>query len=265
MKKETTITIKDLVTASIENYLKNFTYKTRHVILDEIFPIERRVRSIIGGLETSMGQTTWERIIKLVAQSEGGFTLKNKNLKYPDPLPEGLRNIISELENKRVRKQTWISLEECSEKIRHVAKKLDRNSYKLIDPPSGHGVDIYLEKNGQELVMDSKTVQINVGSGKAFNSQLLRWYAYRFAENPDAAITAKIVFPYNPHSPKDWWQKEGLKVFPLVKGEALVQDYFWAFISGQSDCWFNLRNIFKDLHKEGFGLKFNKLFYGKTK
>jgi hypothetical protein len=265
MKTETTSQIKDLVTTSVENYLKKFTYETRHVILDEIFPIERRIRSIIGGLETSMGKTTWERIIKLVAQSEGGFSLRNENLKCPYPMPEILRNTISELENKRVRQPTWISLDECSERLRQVAKKLDRSSYKLIDPPSGHGVDIYLEKNGSELVLDSKTVQINVGGGKSFNSQLLRWYAYRYAENPDATISAKIVFPYNPHSPKDWWQKEGNKVFPLIKGEALVQDYFWAFISGQPDCWCNLVNIFKGLHKEGFGSKFNKLFYGKKK
>ena len=52
--------IEPLVTNTIETVISNYLDKktaptTRHVVLDEIFPTERRIRSIMGGLETSMG------------------------------------------------------------------------------------------------------------------------------------------------------------------------------------------------------------------
>ena len=63
--------IKLLITNSISSYL-NGDLVFASQVLDHIFPRERRIRSIIGGLETSLGTKLWENLAKLLA-SENGF------------------------------------------------------------------------------------------------------------------------------------------------------------------------------------------------
>ena len=62
-------------TDAIKRYLDNKKTPTnQHIILDRVFPVERRVRSIIGGLETSLGTKFWEKLAKEIAR-ENGFSL----------------------------------------------------------------------------------------------------------------------------------------------------------------------------------------------
>lgn len=60
--------IEDIIKSGIENYLEskkndNINYH----VLEEIFPVERRIRSIIGGLETSFGTRVMGAISKTVS------------------------------------------------------------------------------------------------------------------------------------------------------------------------------------------------------
>lgn len=52
MNQNIKIKIKETLKTSLRNFFKNRKVKTFHV-LDYIFPVERRIRSLIGGLETS--------------------------------------------------------------------------------------------------------------------------------------------------------------------------------------------------------------------
>ena len=55
--------VETIVEEAIRSYLDRKTSpKTKHVILDEIFPVERRIRSIVGGLEGSIGTKIWEKL-----------------------------------------------------------------------------------------------------------------------------------------------------------------------------------------------------------
>ena len=70
--------IEQLVTDSISSYLNgNLVYSTQ--VLDYIFPKERRIRAIIGGLETSLGTKLWEQLAKLLA-SENGFEVLDEKI-----------------------------------------------------------------------------------------------------------------------------------------------------------------------------------------
>ena len=59
MKRIVKKKIKDRISSRIRKYLINRKITTCQV-LDDIFPQERRIRSLIGGLETSLGTTLWE-------------------------------------------------------------------------------------------------------------------------------------------------------------------------------------------------------------
>ncbi|MHC5725610.1 MAG: TdeIII family type II restriction endonuclease, partial [Nostoc sp.] len=55
--------IKENLKISIRKFFNNKKVKN-YQVLDDIFPNERRIRSLIGGLETSLGTTFWEPISK---------------------------------------------------------------------------------------------------------------------------------------------------------------------------------------------------------
>ena len=59
-----------LMLAAVGVGVSHLVYSTQ--VLDYIFPKERRIRAIIGGLETSLGTKLWEQLAKLLA-SENGF------------------------------------------------------------------------------------------------------------------------------------------------------------------------------------------------
>ena len=97
--------IEDLVRITIQESITNFfqgkTVKVEHV-LDLIFPRERRIRSLIGGLETSLGTRLWEPLAKAFAE-QGGFSVldeKEFNRRVP-VLPESIRHLISDFEEKK--------------------------------------------------------------------------------------------------------------------------------------------------------------------
>jgi len=70
--------IKQSIEASIRKFFRRKKVKVTHV-LDLIFPVERRIRSLIGGLETSMGTTVWEPVAKVLAKANG-FTVEDRKL-----------------------------------------------------------------------------------------------------------------------------------------------------------------------------------------
>jgi hypothetical protein len=82
----------DLVFEKIEKYFsqdRNFDFK----ILDIWFPVEARIRSYIGGLETSLGQGLWENLAVLLA-SENGFEVLDKK-GFNDSVPKISSNLNS--------------------------------------------------------------------------------------------------------------------------------------------------------------------------
>lgn len=249
--------IKKKIEESIKKFFENKKVRVKHV-LDKIFPVERRVRSLIGGLETSLGTTVWEPIAKLLAK-ENGFIIKEEGLLMPKPFL--LNTDVADLKKLREDKQTKISMVECVKQLRGKAKNINRANLSYEKPPPGKGIDLYLIKNGTEYVFDIKTNQINQGDGLKLNLQLLEWYAYKLTEDPDAQIEARIAFPFNPYK-GDWWEHNGSRAYPLEKGkDAWVENEFWDFCSGQKNTWAEILNLFDELGKENFGQQFSDVLH----
>jgi len=69
-----------------------------------------------------------------------------------------------------------------------------------------------------------------------------------------------LAFPFNPHK-KDYWQKEGGKVSPLIfSEEALVENEFWDFLSGEKNTTELIFDVFREMGEENFGEKFKHIF-----
>ncbi len=248
--------IKESLKKAIKDFFKNKEIKTFHV-LDYIFPKERRIRSLIGGLETSMG-LVWETIAKILAESNG-FEIVSEKILSPEPFPPSLRNELDMLI--AVREKDGITTLECIKRLKNAANNSNLNNLKFSKPPTGTGVDLHLRKGEIEYVFDVKTTQPNVANFKSFNKQLLEWYAYRFAKDPNAKLEARIAIPFNPFK-KNWYEKQQSKIKKCldIERDLFVENEFWDFCSGQSNTWEQIRELFIELGEENFSQEFQDVF-----
>tara|TARA_B110000008_G_C16950282_1_gene556107 strand:+ start:291 stop:1109 length:819 start_codon:yes stop_codon:yes gene_type:complete len=255
LKKE----IKTTLQAAIRSFFLDKEVKVTHP-LDLIFPKERRVRSLIGGLETSLGTTLWEPLAKIFAKNNGFEILDEKEFNASVPaIPRQVMHELSDFKEKKLKNYSLL----CSDYFNDITNLIQRkniissNSTKI---PKGEGIDIWLEKDGCEYLIDLKTVQINAGSGPKFLENILKWFTYRALDNINN-VDCLLGFPYNPHK-KDYWEKEGGKIAPLLKNkEAFVADDFWNILSGMEDTTEFIFEIFKELGEENFGEEFDDIFY----
>ncbi|MEH2058681.1 MAG: TdeIII family type II restriction endonuclease [Nostoc sp.] len=258
--------IKENLKISIRKFFNNKAVKN-YQVLDDIFPKERRIRSLIGGLETSLGTTFWEPISKTLAEINGFKIIKEKIL-VPTPFPQVLQNeldkLVSERENKPNNRR--VSTEECIDRLTNAAAKTnpqDIAAYIYKSPPSGTGVDIHLSKDGIEYLFDIKTAQPNLADFQKFNKQMLQWYAYRLAKDTNAKLKARIAIPFNPFS-KSWYEKQKGKLSssPLdIAQDIWVENEFWDFCSGTENTFEQLKALFVELGHENFAAEFNDMFY----
>lgn len=243
-------TTKKLLKPAIYNYLKRKGGKINTVQpLDFIFPEQRRIRSIIGGLETSLGTKLWENLAKELALKNGFKVNDVKKLNASVAIiPDNLRLHISDLEYQKFNDND-LSLDDIHKSISEfISRNLTNHNFEYGTIPKGEGVDIWFEKNGTEYLYDIKTVQINAGSGPKFMHTLINWHAYRALSGTQKEIKTGIAFPFNPHAPKDFWLKEKGKVSPMTPSvDAFVADEFWDFISGEKDSTEQIFDAFREL------------------
>lgn len=251
--------VEDTVEQSINSFFINKDVKVTHV-LDLIFPKERRIRSLIGGLEGSLGTRVWEPLAKTFA-AESGFTVHNeKHFNDAVPvIPEELRNRVSNFQDKK-RISPKTEVQNFVTEVREFAESLTDSEKRVQTIPQGEGIDIWLSRYGVHYLIDIKTTQINAGSGPKFLSNQLNWVCYQILKDPQSQVEPILAFPFNPH-PCDYWQKETGKVSPLIpRKEARVADEFWDFLLEAKGTTSLIIKAFENIGKRGFGKKFDSFF-----
>ena len=131
-------------------------------------------------------------------------------------------------------------------------------------PPSGFGVDIWLEKDGINYVFDSKAVQPNLAGFTRFLRQVLNWYAYFYSKFPQGEIQARIFFPYNPskHRGQSFWEGATGHGKPLEPNtEGWVENQLWDFCSGYIGTYRVIEEAFTFIKDKGLVTKeLDKIF-----
>ena len=101
-KLKTEDVIKSTVINSIKRYASSkLRNNPRFQILDLLIPKERKIRSIVGGLETSLGTTLWEPLGRALA-SNNGFAIHNRSLQKPTHMPGHLESSLNTIINDRI-------------------------------------------------------------------------------------------------------------------------------------------------------------------
>lgn len=260
--------VEDTITTAITNYLENKgSPETKHVILDSIFPVERRIRSIIGGLETSLGITVWERLAKDIAKANGFSIEDPKRFQKPEKLPKEISTFISQAKQQRENPAEKSDFDDILRNLRALCKA-NKSNLNFIKTSSGDGVDLWFRKNGKNYIFDTKTVQINAGGGNNFANKVLHWYAFFWLKYPEQDLLAGMAFPYSPYPPSfdsdSWWAKNGNRANPLEKGkDAFVQGDFWDLLTDSDDTWSKILSGIRKVDSEKLIKRYSDLFYGK--
>ena len=244
--------IKETVSNGILNYVENNLEKVRPFqILDLLIPKERKIRSIVGGLETSQGKTLWEPLAKSIA-TDNGFVVVPGDLQSPLIMPAALGNTLQIILESRILQNGQYNASTAHSAIKQVCQQFINNPIQGFGPPPrGSGVDIWLQRDGIDYFFDTKTVQPNIAKFREFLSQLFNWYAYFYSGNPNGNAIAKIVFPYNPYK-GDFWENSKANGRPLEpNAEAWVENEFWDFISGEENTFSIIKNCFIELKDVG--------------
>lgn len=247
---------------SIVAYAKrNVDKVAKFQILDLIIPKERKIRSVVGGLETSLGTTLWEPLAKALAL-ENGFEVISEKLECPTNMPSNLSNTLQTIIDERKRNSGAYDAKSSHDAIRNACQVFIKRKIDGFEKaPTGRGVDIWLRKKGINYFFDTKTVQPNIGSFASYMEQLLTWYAYFYSRYPSMHAEARIVFPYNPYK-GSFWDKAMKKGLPLEKNdEGWVEDEFWDFCSGRKNTFSLIQESFKELRiSKELEQEFEKVF-----
>lgn len=249
-KEEIKVIIRKTVQDSVIGYTKRqFNKKNKFQILDLLIPKERKIRSIVGGLETSIGDTLWEPLGKALAEVNGFEIVKEKLLR-PSIMPSTLNNTLQTILEERIKANGLYNAKKSHKAIKDICASFKKNPIdKFVKPTTGKDVDIWLRKKGVNYFFDIKTVQPNIAALNSFVDQVLHWYAYFYSRYPTARAEARIVFPYNPYE-GNFWDKIIKKGFPLEQNtEAWVANEFWDFCSGVSNTTEIIFETFREISK----------------
>jgi len=258
-------TVRETVINSISIFIQNrIDVVPPFQILDLIIPVERKIRSIVGGMETSLGTTLWEPLAKNLAL-RNGFEVVNENLTTPANMPANLQNTLQIVIEGRNNRNPVFHSEYCHNRIKEICQAYIDNPINDFAPAiRGYGVDIWLKKNEVNYFFDTKTVQPNVGALSKCFEQVMNWYAYFYAQFPIQSAQSRIVFPYNPYGEVNFWSRTKGGGWPLEPDtEGWVENQFWDFCSGRENTYQIIQNAFTSISESGHLEEIiQEIFYG---
>lgn len=86
---------KEVLKESFFNYYSTTQKETKHLVLDRLFPTERRISSYMAGLQTSLGTSFWEKLARRLAVLDGFTIINNSELERPNSIPTPLSTLIN--------------------------------------------------------------------------------------------------------------------------------------------------------------------------
>ena len=241
---------KELFYKRFYNYFINKKFdKTKHLILDRLFPEQRKITSIGSGMQTSLG-SFFEKLATIFSGKNGFEIISNDQLQRPN-LNEEIRFLLDETKQNRESGNGEIKLNDFKEKLNKLLPSpLASNQFnKKI---SGKGCDLILKKEQDVFIFDLKTPQINSGYGNTANGSIIEWTAYWKSKfDIDANnIFAKFIFPYNPfdeNNDESWWDHVGDRAKPLTREDVQVGNEFWSFLTDNDNALKSIKKAFNHI------------------
>ncbi len=234
----------NMLRETIEGYFRNLDHRQYYFHpLDLLIKKERRLRSIVGGIETKMGSEFWPKLAREVAILNGLEIIENDELKdivIPSKL-ERFMNTKNKFNNSDDVVRYFTN--NCKD---FADMRINKNIKKSKQP------QIRVIKNNIKYVLKFKTAHPNDGKKKDNQKSVMREYLKECIYNRNIKIQCMIVYPYEIEA------RDKEKVFFVVCGEEL-----WDKILGSDGTYKCILKVFEKLQDDKYLSKlFEKNFYG---
>lgn len=259
--------IQDITTQLLRDwffdYFKSAQSETKHIILDRMFPKERRITSTMSGFQTSLG-SFWEKLSTKFAEENNLKLINPKTLLAPKNSPKELESLITK--TKKYREDNGGELTTLKDELNNAfahSVPIKTETQKIT---KGKGADVVVEKNGNIYIFDIKTVQVNANNGNTFNETIILWTAYyKYLSGIDANnIHAMLVFPYNSANENDdnaWWADFKSRVSPLTPKDVFVGNQYWSFLTDNPNALKQITTAIDQLNQDkDFKALYSKAF-----
>ncbi len=188
-------------------------------------------------MNTTFGISIWEQVAVILAES-AGFQAKRQYdlLGNIDPETEKLIQTIHYDLRAGVRQVSKL------EEIELIRKSIRKGTPRK-DPDSR--VDLFVKIGDVENYFDITSAKPNMKEFSALKLKLLRWTALRLSQDKNVEVFTRLAIPYNPYHPRPYerWTLKGL--YDLDRGEILVGEEFWNFVTGD-DIYDELLDVFQE-------------------
>lgn len=203
------------------------------ILPEEILKGSKFERSFV----TSLGQSVWEEIAKIIVEEEWGFSKRSEHIEgeiYQSQL-RVIQKILNELEHASGgRKPNW------EQELKEVEKVASGEKVKI-----SVVMDLYGESKTKKLYCELKSSKPNSDQTKVSKEKLLKVHAMKKGEN----LVAYFALPDNPYKTKeayDWHHPK--RWFEMNKSPVVMGKDFWDSIGGKGT-FEELIEIFKEAGK----------------
>ena len=230
--------------ASVVNYFYNREeVLTKHPLISSIFPEEYKSRSVIGGLETSLGTSLWEKLALELASLNKIVMHHPSNFKKITNLPDEITSLLNSTD---LSARSSSIVDEFLDDAKKISMKNANFKPKTAKMDKGHGADLYFEISDKIYIVDIKTVQWNAAGGEDFLKRMLKWASFAVFFHKTKNVNVKLVIPYNPFQ-TTWWQQSKKKAEPLWETDILVGSNFWDLLTGLPHSYSFIEKGFKEI------------------
>jgi hypothetical protein len=193
-------------------------------------PSQVAAYSFIHSLSTTLGQSVYEEMARIVASSH--FDMVKTGYDVTGYLSDEENLVITQI------------MHEYKDKTRIADKIAETNEILAVKSTTGnpHTVraDLFLTKGADEYYIEIKTAKPNIDVFNKSKEKLLTWIALR--KKP---VTTIIAIPYNPLHPKPYTRFTIQGILDLDK-DLYVAERFWDFLGGP-DTYIEILEIFDEI------------------
>ena len=243
LSPKTSSEIGKLIVTTIREKLGNYNPETKHMPFHHRLLGKDRYAmfSFIHSMNTTFGMSIFEPTAVILAKSTGNYAEKQYKLlgKIDDKTEEAIRKIHHQLRKGDIDASKIGEIEQVRKTIKMGKPETDPDST----------VDLFIKIKSEENYFDIISAKPNMKEFVALKLKLLRWTALRLSQDKNVEVFTRLAIPYNPYHPEPYerWTLKGL--YDLEKGEVLVGDEFWNFLTGV-DIYGDLLNVFQKAGEE---------------
>lgn len=245
-----------------EAFLKAFADKLDGKIPD--FPFFISLSSWLHGLSTTLGQSFFENVAHVLSDGEKrNFTPKAKSLlQVTEEQKKTIGDIITELKNGNIAPSLKRE-DELLQKALQPDKHIDANQFT---------VDVFIERDGQIIAIELKTVKPNAGEMRSEKQKILEAKAAMFLCYPNKKVYYFMGFPFDPTSSTPTGSDKKRFLASIVDGEKyfdhkeiLLAGELWDYLSETPNTMQQILNIINAIAIPKFMDDYNFIRDGKNR